>query len=73
MYLVVNLEMGIHITIEDWNKERCKMIWMLRDILREDQNCMKQNVGKRRVDKEYTKGEMVYLKLQSYRQSMVAI
>lgn len=36
---------------------------MLRDRLKEFQNHMKQNMDKRRVDKEYKEGEMVYLKL----------
>lgn len=34
-----------------------------RERLKEAENMMKQNGDKRRVDKEYAVGEMVYLKL----------
>lgn len=53
MYPVVNLGMEIYSTIEDWNKERNEMLQILRDRLKEAQNCIKQNANKRRVDKEY--------------------
>ena len=48
------------------------MLQILRDKFKEAQNRMKQNAYKRRVDKEYKEGEIVYLKLQPYRQSTVA-
>ena len=51
MYPVVNLDMGDQSIVEDWNKERNKMLQILRDRLKEAQNRMKQNAGKRRVDK----------------------
>ena len=53
MYPAVNLDMGKQSTVEDWNKERNKMLQILRDRLKEAQNRMKQNADKRRVDKEY--------------------
>lgn len=37
------------------------------------QNRMKQFVDRRRVDRELNVGDLVYLKLQSYRQQMVAV
>lgn len=46
---------------------------MLRERLKEAQNRTKQNTNKGRVDKEYVVGKMVYLKLQPYRQSNVAL
>ncbi len=47
------------------------MLQLLREKLQQAQNRMKQNADKKRIDKEYKVGEMVYLKLQPYRQNSV--
>lgn len=45
----------------------------LIDNLLRVQNRMKQFVDRHRVDQELKVGDLVYLKLQSYRQQMVAV
>lgn len=72
-YPVANLNMEVPHSVEEWNKEREGMTKLLKERLKEAQNRMKQNADKKRVDKEYQVGEMVYLKLQPYRQSSVAV
>lgn len=59
MYLIVNLERRVYTTVEDRNKKRSKMVQILR--FKEVQNHMKQNVDRRKVEKEYHEGDMVYL------------
>ncbi len=71
--LVVNLNRELHSSVEDWKIERDQMMQLLRERLQEAQNRMKQNADKKRIDKEYIVGEMVYLKLQPYWQNSVAV
>ncbi|XP_075099353.1 uncharacterized protein LOC142176168 [Nicotiana tabacum] len=49
------------------------MAKVLQEILRKAQNRMKQQADKHRTDREFSVGDWVYLKLQPYRQSSIAI
>ncbi len=69
---VTNFETGVSPTVLEWKRDREHMLRVLRERLQEAQNRMKQNADRRRIDKEYTEGEMVYLKLQPYRQNSLA-
>ena len=51
MYPIVNMDMQQQGTVVHWNKERTKMIQILRDRLKEAQNRMKQNSDKKRIDR----------------------
>ncbi len=68
---MVNLKNDLNSSVLDWKTERDHMMHVLRERLHEAQNRMKQNEDKKRVDKSYQVGEMVYLKLQPYRQQSV--
>ncbi len=71
--LVLNVNQELHASVEDWRVERERMMQVLRERLQEAQNRMKQNADKKRVDKVYSVGDMVYLKLQPYRQNSVVM
>ncbi len=69
----LSLEWEAHPEVNEWKVERDKMVRVLRERLQEAQNRMKQNADKKRADKSYTVGEMVFLKLQPYRQTSVEL
>ncbi|XP_027158315.1 microtubule-associated protein 70-1-like [Coffea eugenioides] len=56
-----------------WLGDRLKWNEMLRDNLLKAQNRMKQFVDKGRTERSFSIGDSVYLKLQPYRQSSVAL
>lgn len=60
-------------TASDWVQSRTEWNKKLKENLELAQNRMKQNADKWRMDKSFEVGNMVYLKLQPYRQSSVAL
>lgn len=49
-----------------------QVIQKLKENLRQAQNRMKIYADKRRIEREFTEGDWVYLRLQPYRQKLVA-
>lgn len=52
---------------------RDAMIRLLRENLQASQNRMKQKSDKHRTEREFDEGDMVYLRLQPYKQTSVAL
>ncbi|XP_027060833.1 uncharacterized protein [Coffea arabica] len=59
--------------VEDWSRERVNWNTLLKENLLQAQNRMKQLADKGRTDRKFEEGDWVYLKLQPYRQSSVAL
>nr|XP_027120644.1 uncharacterized protein LOC113737648 [Coffea arabica]XP_027120649.1 uncharacterized protein LOC113737653 [Coffea arabica] len=59
--------------VEDWIKEKVNWNTLLRENLLQAQNRMKQFADKHRTDRSFAEGDCVYLKLQPYRQTTVAL
>lgn len=60
-------------TVEEWVNERINWNVMLKENLCQAQNIIKQQADKKRVKRSFEVGDWVYLKLQPYRQTSVAI
>ncbi|XP_020092846.1 uncharacterized protein LOC109713256 [Ananas comosus] len=72
-YLVTSITSSTSPEFREWAKEREGLTHELRDRLQVARSRMKQQVDRHRKEKEYAIGDWVYLKLQPYRQTTVAI
>ena len=59
--------------VNDWMSGRVNWNLMLGDNLLKAQNRMKQNADRLRFDRSFEVGDLVYLKLQPYRQTTMAL
>lgn len=59
--------------VEDYIKERDKIISMLKESVKKSQERMKYFADMKRTDKSFRLDDMVYLKLQPYRQTSMAV
>ena len=59
--------------VEDWTREIVDWNTLLKENLLQAQNRMKQIADKERTDRNFEVGDWVYLKLQPYRQTSVAL
>lgn len=57
----------------DWMSERKEWNRMLKPNLKQAQNRIQQNANKLRSERKFEIGDLVYLKLQPYKQSSVAL
>lgn len=57
----------------DWIKERATIVSSLKENLRKAQQRMKHYAGKQRTERELQVGDMVYLKVQPYKQTSLAV
>lgn len=71
----LNLTPGTSVVaaVDDWMSERVNWNLLLRDNLPKAQNRMKQNAYRQRSDRSFVVGDLVYLKLQPYRQTTVGL
>ncbi|XP_026452067.1 uncharacterized protein LOC113352468 [Papaver somniferum] len=60
-------------TVEDYLQERYLILQLLKHDIYKAQSRMKFFAYQKRSDKEFAVGDMVFLKLQPYRQTLVAI
>ncbi|XP_019153545.1 PREDICTED: uncharacterized protein LOC109150023 [Ipomoea nil] len=58
---------------ESWVQNRIHMMAILKDNLREAQHRMKHYAAKNRTERSFAVGDLVYLKLQPYRQVSMAV
>ena len=59
--------------VENWVSERASILRMLKENLQQAQNRMKHYANKLRTEREFAVGDWVYLRLQPYRQSSLAL
>ncbi|GFS46186.1 hypothetical protein Acr_00g0100660 [Actinidia rufa] len=59
--------------VENWARERASILRMLKENLQQAQHRMKHYANKLRTEREFAIGDWVYLRLQPYRQSSVAL
>ncbi|PSS36078.1 Endonuclease [Actinidia chinensis var. chinensis] len=59
--------------VESWVKERADILRMLKENLQQAQHRMKHFANKLRTEREFAIGDWVYLRLQPYRQSSLAL
>lgn len=60
-------------TLEESVIARDAMIRLLKENLNQAQNWMKQAANKNRTEREFEVGDMVYLRLQPFKQTMIAL
>ncbi|XP_026400020.1 uncharacterized protein LOC113295902 [Papaver somniferum] len=60
-------------TVENYLRERDAMLQLLTDELSKSQHRMKYFADHKRSDREFSVGDLVFLKLQSYRQTSVDV
>lgn len=61
------------VVVADYLKHRASMLEIIKDGLMKAQEHMKWYADKKRIDRNFTVGEWVYLKLQPYRPTSVAL
>lgn len=59
--------------VDDHLKDRHRILNLLKDNLVQAQSRMKKNADLKRIDKEFSVGDWVYLRLQPYRQTSLAL
>ena len=59
--------------VEDWWAERVKWNQLLKENLLRAQNLMKQYADRNRSERSFEVGDLVYLKLQPYKQTSIAL
>lgn len=69
---MANIQSSAIEDLKEWGHEREKVTQDLRENLARAQNRMKQMADRKRVDKEYKVGDLVFLKFQPYQQQIVA-
>ncbi|KAF7124493.1 hypothetical protein RHSIM_Rhsim12G0205800 [Rhododendron simsii] len=69
----MNIKTSSVAAVENWAKERATILRMLRENLHSAQQRMKHYADKLRTEREFAVGDWVFLRLQPYRQTSLAL
>lgn len=69
----MNVKTSSVAAVDNWARERAAILRMLRENLQQAQNRMKHYADRLRTEREFDVGDWVYLRLQSYRQTSLAL
>lgn len=69
----MNLQTSSVAAVDNWARERASILRMLKENLHQAQHRMKHYADKQRTEREFTVGDWVYLRLQPYRQTSLAL